>query len=286
MSPQEMPYGNDSNMSVVKKRKKNTIELFLTKKARKEKIAVLTAYDTFTASLLDKAGVDSILVGDSAGNVIHGFASTTSVTLDMMLMHVAAVTRGNEKALLIADMPFLSFQPSIETAVRNAGRFLQEAGAEAVKMEGGIEMVPTIKRVVECGIPVMGHIGMTPQSINRFGGPKVQGREDKSRAYLLESAQALQEAGCFSCVLELMEAETAKEITEYLDRMATIGIGAGPHCDGQVLVINDILGLVEPGFKPKYVRQYADLAPIISDAATKFISDVREGNYPSDDESF
>lgn len=273
-------------MSVVKKRKKNTIELFLSKKAKKEKIAVLTAYDTFTASLLDKVGVDSILVGDSAGNVIHGFGSTTSVTMDIMMMHMAAVARGSEKALLIADMPFLSYQPSVETAVRNAGRFVQEAGAEAVKMEGGIEMVPAIKRVVECGIPVMGHIGLTPQSINRFGGPKVQGREDKSRAYLLESAQALQEAGCFSCVLELMEASIAKEITDSLDRMATIGIGAGPHCDGQVLVINDILGLVESGFRPKFLRQYADLAPIISDAASRFIADVREGKYPNDDESY
>jgi 3-methyl-2-oxobutanoate hydroxymethyltransferase len=273
-------------MSITKGRKKSTIRTFLQRKTENEKIAVLTAYDSFTAGLLDEAGIDAVLVGDSAGNVIHGFNSTLPVTMDIMIMHTSAVVRGTERALVIADMPFMSFQPSVETAVRNAGRFLQEGGAEAVKIEGGMEMVPTIKHVIECGIPVMGHIGLTPQSIHRFGGPKIQGREDISRAYLIESAQALEDAGCFSLVLELVETDIAKEITAKLTKAATIGIGAGPFCDGQVLVINDILGLHQPGFKPKFLRQYADLTPLISDAVTRFIEDVKKSRYPSEDESY
>jgi 3-methyl-2-oxobutanoate hydroxymethyltransferase len=273
-------------MSSIRKRQKVTIQTILKKKARGEKITVLTAYDTLTASLIDQAGIDAILVGDSAGNVIHGHATTLAVTMDTMVTHTAAVARGTDKALVIADMPFLSFQPSIETAIRNAGRFLQEGGAEAVKIEGGLEMIDTVRRVIDCGIPVMGHIGLTPQSIHRFGGPKVQGREERSRAYLLESAQALEEAGCFSIVLELMETGIARRITESLGVAATIGIGAGRYCDGQVLVINDILGLTRPGFKPKFLRQYADLAPLISDAASRYIDDVAAGRYPDDDESY
>jgi 3-methyl-2-oxobutanoate hydroxymethyltransferase len=273
-------------MSVIKKRKKVTIQTIVGMKAKGEKIAVLTAYDYFVAGLLDQAGVDILLVGDSAGNVLHGYDTTLPVTMEQMLFHTAAVARGRETALVVADMPFLSFQPSIETAILNAGRFLKEAGAEAVKIEGGLEMVPTVKRLIECGIPVMGHIGLTPQSIHRFGGPKVQGREERSRTYLIESARALEEAGCFSMVLELMESSVAAEITRTLPTCATIGIGAGPHCDGQVLVVNDILGLRDPGFKPKFLREYANLPPIISDAARQFISDVRSGAYPNADESF
>ncbi len=273
-------------MSVIRKIKKTTVQTIITKKAKGEKITVLTAYDYFVAGLLDEAGLDILLVGDSAGNVLHGFGSTLPVTMDMMLVHTAAVARGSKRALIVADMPFLSFQPSVETAVLNAGRFLKEGAAEAVKIEGGIEMAATVRRVVECGIPVMGHIGLTPQSIHRFGGPKVQGRGEKSRAYLLESAQALEEAGCFSMVLELMEKSIAAEVTSSLKTAATIGIGAGPNCDGQVLVINDILGLRPEGFKPKFLREYADLRPMISDAAKRFANDVRSGDYPNDDESF
>jgi 3-methyl-2-oxobutanoate hydroxymethyltransferase len=273
-------------MSVIKERKKVTINTFVAKKAKGEKITMLTAYDYFTAKLLDQAGVDAILVGDSASNVIHGFQSTIPITMDIMVAHMAAVSRGAKNPLLIADMPFLSFQPSIETAILNAGRFLKEGNAEAVKIEGGIEMAETVKRVVECGIPVMGHIGLTPQSIHRFGGPKVQGREARSRAYLLESAQALEEAGCFSIVLELLESDIAKTITSSLKTAATIGIGAGVQCDGQVLVITDILGLREEGFKPKFLREYADLPPIIVDAAKRFIEDVKSGRFPSDEESY
>jgi 3-methyl-2-oxobutanoate hydroxymethyltransferase len=273
-------------LSVIRNKRKVTTQTFLKKKSRGEKIAVLTAYDCNTARLLDQAGIDSLLVGDSAGNVIHGFPSTLPVTMDMMITHTAAVVRGSERALIIADMPFLSFQPSIETAIRNAGRFVQKAGAEAVKLEGGLEMAQTVRRLVECGIPVMGHIGLTPQSINRFGGPKIQGRNDTNSSYLMESALALEEAGCFSMVLELIEMSVAADITAALKKCATIGIGAGSACDGQVLVINDILGLRDPGFKPKFLREYADLSPIISDAVHRFIADVQSGSYPDDDESY
>ncbi len=273
-------------MSKISDRKKITVRTFLKKKKQGEKITVLTAYDYFMAKLLDEAGIDALLVGDSAANVVHGFSTTLSISMDLMVAHTAAVARGNSSALVIADMPFLSFQPSIETAITNAGRFLQEGNAEAIKIEGGIEMAPTIKRVIECGIPVMGHIGLTPQSIHRFGGPKIQGKENLSRNYLLESALALEEAGCFSMVLELVDSDTAREITSSLKTTATIGIGAGPHCDGQVLVINDILGLREESFTPKFLRQYADLPPIITEAVKKYINDVRTGNYPSEDESY
>lgn len=273
-------------MSSIKNRKKVTVKTFVSMKAKGKKISVLTAYDHFIASLLDKAGIDSILVGDSASNVIHGFKDTLPITMDIMVAHTAAVSRGTERALVIADMPFLSFQPSIEVAITNAGRFLKEGGAEAVKMEGGTEMVATVKSVIDAGIPVMGHIGLTPQSIHKFGGPKVQGKEDKSRTYLKESALALEEAGCFSCVLELLHADIAAEITELLTTMATIGIGAGVNCDGQVLVSNDMLGLKDANFNPKFLRQYADLTPIITEAFEHYIADVQAGAYPNDDESY
>jgi 3-methyl-2-oxobutanoate hydroxymethyltransferase len=273
-------------MSSTKDTKKVTVQTFVLKKSKGEKITVLTAYDAFMARLLDGCGIDSLLVGDSASNVLHGYRDTIPITMDVMIAHTAAVSRGNERALVIGDMPFMSFQPSIETAVRNAGRFMKEGGAEAVKIEGGIEMVETIRRVIECGIPVMGHIGLTPQSIHRFGGPKVQGRKEKSVAYLKESALALEEAGCFSMVLELLAAEVAREITASLTTTATIGIGAGVHCDGQVLVINDMLGLKDESFKPKFLREYANLPPIIEKAVRQYIDDVLSGSFPSDNESF
>jgi 3-methyl-2-oxobutanoate hydroxymethyltransferase len=267
-------------------RKKITVSSFIGMKRKGERIAVLTAYDYFTAKFLDRAGVDSILVGDSASMVIHGEKSTLPITMEIMLAHVRAVARGTKRALVIADMPFLSYQPSLEVAITNAGRFLKEANAEAVKLEGGVEMAATVKRITECGIPVMGHIGHTPQSIHRFGGPKVKGRKEKSKQYLMESAQALEEAGAFSIVLELVHAETAGEISKAL-KIPTIGIGAGKDCDGQVLVINDILGLYDEfEIEPVFLRRYADLPPIIEKAAHDYISDVKSGNYPSEKESF
>jgi len=273
-------------MAYLSERKKISVQTIVNRKAKGVPVTVLTAYDYFVAGLLDRAGIDIILVGDSASNVIHGHGSTIPITMDVMVAHTAAVSRGTEAALVVADMPFMSFQPSIETAVSNAGRFLKEGGAEAVKIEGGIEMVDTVKRVIECGIPVMAHIGLTPQSIHRFGGPRIQGRKKKSQSYLKESALALEEAGCFSMVLELMDRQVAAEITSSLKTCATIGIGAGPDCDGQVLVINDILGLSEEGFKPKFLRQYADLPPIISKAVEQYIEDVKSGDYPNDEESY
>lgn len=274
-----MSVHNESNGA-----KKITVSTFIKKKKQGEKIAVLTAYDYYTAKFLDKAGVDCLLVGDSAGMVIHGERSTLPITMDIMLAHTRAVARATKNALVIGDMPFLSYQPSLETAITNAGRFLKEAYAEAVKIEGGIEMAQTVKRLFECGIPVMGHIGHTPQSIHRFGGAKVKGRREASKQYLLESAQALEEAGAFSMVLELIQTDTAAEITR-LVHIPTIGIGSGKECDGQVLVINDILGLYDE-FKPKFVRRYADLADIIEKAAAAYINDVKTGSYPSPDESF
>jgi 3-methyl-2-oxobutanoate hydroxymethyltransferase len=269
-------------------KKKITVSGFIKKKSKGEKIAVLTAYDYFTAKFLDRAGVDALLVGDSVGMVLYGEKSTLPMTMDIMLGHVRAVARGTTYALVIADMPFMSYQPSISLAVENAGRFLKEAEAEAVKLEGGIEMAATVKRIVECGIPVMGHIGHTPQSIQKFGGtktpPKVKGRNDKSKQYLIESAQALEEAGAFSMVVELVQSDTADEITKAVN-IPTISIGAGEYCDGQVLVINDILGLYDE-FQPRFVRRYADLAPTIEKAAAQYVADVKSGNYPSDDESF
>ena len=273
-------------MSSTRKQTKHTIQTLIKKKSRGEKITVLTAYDAFMASLLDEAGIDALLVGDSASNVIHGHASTLPITMDIMVAHTAAVARGTRRALVIADMPFLSFQPSVEIAISNAGRFLKEGGAEAVKIEGGMEMIDTIQRVIECGIPVMGHIGLTPQSIHRFGGPKVQGRAQSSVDYLKDSALALQQVGCFATVLELVETDVAADITSSLSIMPTIGIGAGPACDGQVLVINDMLGLRDPAFKPKFLREYADLKPIISDAVKNYIKDVVAGSFPGTDESY
>ena len=265
-------------------RKHISVTKFVDKKTKGEKIAVLTAYDYFTARFLDNAGVDAILVGDSVGMVVYGEKNTHAVTMEMMLAHTRAVAKAEPAALVIGDMPYMSYQPSLKTAVTNAGRFAAEAGAESVKLEGGIEMIPTVKRIIECGIPVMGHLGMTPQSVHRFGGPKVQGRKDASRQYLLESAQALQEAGAFGIVLELIQSDTAEEITRAIT-IPTIGIGAGKHCDGQVLVINDITGMYDI-FQPKFVRRYADLANIIEKAASEFVADVKSGGYPSDDESF
>jgi 3-methyl-2-oxobutanoate hydroxymethyltransferase len=271
-------------MSTITDRKKITTRTFPRRKQKGEKLAILTAYDYYTARILDTCGMDGVMVGDSLNMVVYGHKTTLSAEMDKMVFHTRAVADAVRQALVIADMPFLSYQPSVETAILNAGRFLKEAGAEAVKLEGGIEIVPTVKRLIELGIPVMGHIGMTPQSIHRLGGPRVQGREAERNSYFIESAEALDEAGCFSCVLELMTAPLAKEITERVT-MATIGIGSGRFCDGQVLVINDIIGLYEDT-QPRFVRRYADVGAEIEKAARGFADDVRSGRYPSDEESF
>ncbi len=261
-----------------------TTRSFRRLKQNGKKIAVLTAYDFPTAKILDSAGIDCILVGDSAGTVVAGHENTLPITMDEMIFLSKAVVRGVSRALVVGDMPFLSFQTSETDAIRNAGRFLKEAGAQAVKLEGGSEIAPLILRMVDLGIPVMGHIGLTPQSVNKFGGYLVMGKTEKQKKYLLQSAKALQDAGCFSMVLESVLPDVAREITESV-RIPTIGIGAGPHCDGQVLVISDMIGLFEE-FRPKFVRAYADLAGIIRKAVTEYIDDVRNGKFPGEEESY
>ncbi len=272
------PHGEKGNKGRV------TTRSFRRLKRNGKKIAVLTAYDFPTAKILDSAGIDCILVGDSAGTVVAGYENTLPITMDEMIFLTKAVARGVSRALVIADMPFLSFQTSEADAIRNAGRFLKEAGAQAVKLEGGSEIAPLILRMVDLGIPVMGHIGLTPQSVNKFGGYLVMGKTEKQKNYLLQSARALQDAGCFSMVLEAVVPDVAKEITESV-RIPTVGIGAGPHCDGQVLVISDMIGLFEE-FRPKFVRAYANLAGIIRKAVTDYIDDVKNGRFPGEEESY
>jgi len=253
-------------------------------KQRGEKITCLTAYDYSFARILDEAGIDILLVGDSVGCVIQGQVNTLAVTMDEMIYHTRAVARGRQHALLVGDMPFLSFQVSREQALLNAGRLLKEAGAEAVKLEGGVSVQETIAAMVRAGIPVMGHIGLTPQSVHRFGGYKIQGKEPKRQEDLLRDALAVEEAGAFALVLEGMPMDLAKQITERVT-IPTIGIGAGAHCDGQVLVIHDMLGLFHD-FTPKFVKPYADLKATMTTAVKTFIEEVRERKFPSREHSF
>jgi len=263
---------------------KVTVRTFLEMKKKKDKIAVLTAYDFFTAKILDEIGIDCILVGDSVNMVFYGSKTTLSIGLDQMIYHTKAVSRAVKRCMVVADMPFMSYQTNVSDAVSNAGRFLKEGDAEGVKIEGGLEMIPTIKRMIDVGIPVMGHIGLTPQSIHKFGGFTVQGKEEKTKAYLTQSAKELERAGCFSMVLESMPKDLAKEISESI-KIPTIGIGAGPFCDGQVLVVNDILGLFED-FKPKFARRYVELGKEIREACKKYLDDVKSGQFPSEEESY
>lgn len=261
-----------------------TTHRFKCMKEKGKKIVMLTAYDAPTAKILSDSGVDAILVGDSVGNSLLGYESTVPVTLDDVIHHTAAVSRAKPQSLVIGDMPFMSYKVSIEQALENCGRMLQEGGAEAVKLEGGSSMAPTIKAVVEAGIPVMAHIGLTPQSIYELGGYRVQGRTAEAAAELVEHAKKLEEAGAFSLVIELVPSQTAKVITDAID-IPTIGIGAGPHCDGQVLVIYDMLGLFEE-FKPKFVKKYANIRKLIVDAVNEYSKEVREGTFPDPEHSF
>jgi 3-methyl-2-oxobutanoate hydroxymethyltransferase len=247
-------------------------------------IAMLTAYDHYTARMLDECGIDGVLVGDSANMVFYGEPTTLSITVDQMIYHTRAVSRAVTRAVVIGDMPFMSYQVSPEEALHNAGRFLKEGGAAAVKLEGGLPIVPTIKRVIEAGIPVMGHIGLVPQSIHRFGTYSVQGRTPADREFLLQSAIALAEAGCFAIVLEAIPSDLAAEISRAIP-IPTIGIGAGVGCDGQILVTNDLLGLFED-FKPRFVRRYAHLAEEMRNAFTRYTEDVRARRFPSAEESY
>lgn len=263
--------------------KKVTTATIRARKATGEKITVLTAYDYSTAVVLDNSGVEIILVGDSLGMVILGYDSTIPVTMADMLHHTKAVARGTKRALLVADMPFMSYQVSPEQALENAGRFLQEAGAQAVKLEGGREVAATIRKITAAGIPVMAHLGLTPQSVHQFGGHKVQGKEEAAERKMLEDARLVEEAGAFSLVLECIPASLARKITRHVG-IPTIGIGAGAGCDGQVLVINDMLGLFEK-FIPRFVKQYAHLSEPMKAAVRQYVEEVKKGNFPDDKHS-
>ncbi len=266
------------------KHKKVTVPSLLKMKQNGEKISVLTAYDAIMAELIDEAGCDVILVGDSAGMVVAGRENTLSVTMEEMLLYTSSVKRGVKRALLIADMPFLSYQVNIESAITNAGRFLKESGAEGVKIEGGEAMLKTISSMVKIGIPVMGHIGLTPQSVHALGGYKIQGKEETRAKVLIEEAKMLEESGVFSLVLEKIPAGLGKEISQSI-KIPTIGIGAGADCDGQVLVTQDMLGMFKK-FKPKFARRYIELGTAIEDACRNYIKDVKSSNFPSADESY
>lgn len=263
---------------------KMTLHRLQAMKDRREPIAMLTAYDYPTATLMDQAGIDVILVGDSVGMVVHGFENTLPVTMDMMVMHCQAVRRGARRALLVADMPFMSYQASVSDALRNAARLLAEGGADAVKLEGGQSVAVTVRALVETGIAVMGHIGLTPQSVSALGGFKVQGGSIEVARRLLDDARALEAAGAFSLVLEAVPARLATLITETV-RVPTIGIGAGAGCDGQVLVTHDVLGLYDR-LTPKFARKYADLSEAIRQALSAFAEDVRARAFPAPEHEF
>ncbi len=273
-----------SSSTTSSERKKVTTQTFRKKKKRGEILTMLTAYDYPTALAMDRAGIDTILVGDSLGMVVLGYENTLPVTMDVMLHHCKAVARGAKYALLIGDMPFMSYQASAADAVRNAGRFLQEAGMDAVKLEGGRERREAVEGIVGAGIPVMGHIGLTPQSVHQLGGFRAQGKSAEAAKRLFEDALILQEAGCFSILLETIPTQLASLMSEKLE-IPTIGIGAGVSCDGQVLVTHDLLGLFDR-FTPKFVKKYAHLHREMATAISSYKTDVENGTFPSDEHSF
>jgi len=263
---------------------KVTILDFKRKKEAGEKITVLTAYDYPMARAVDEAGVDAVLVGDSVGMVMLGYDSTVGVTMDEMIHHCKAVRRGVERAFLIGDMPFMSYQVCDDEAVRNAGRFVKEAGCEAVKLEGGREICARVEAIVRAGIPVLGHVGLTPQSASKLGGYRVQGKDNETAGRMVEDAVLLEKTGCFAVVLECVPKELAKKITEKI-RIPTIGIGAGIHCDGQVLVTHDVIGYFDR-FAPKFIKQYAGIRQTITEAARAFKDETESGVFPGDEHSF
>lgn len=264
--------------------RKVTIHTLGRMKQRGERIAMLTAYDYPTAKLLDGAGLDALLVGDSLGMVVLGYPTTLPVTMEDMLHHCRAVARGASRALLVGDLPFMAYQASREDAVRNAGRLLKEGNMEAVKLEGGREVAEAVSAIVAAGIPVMGHLGLTPQAVHRMGGYRIQGRDAATAERLKADAQAIEKVGAFALVLEGIPAELAQEVTA-ASSIPTIGIGAGPHCDGQVLVTQDMLGLFED-LSPSFVKRYAELACVLRDAFSRYRDEVRAGTFPGPAHSF
>jgi 3-methyl-2-oxobutanoate hydroxymethyltransferase len=269
--------------SVTNPRKVTTLRLQEMKKAG-QKITCLTAYDALMARILDESGIDLILVGDSLGNVVQGLDTTLPVTLEETIYHTKAVVRGTTRALVVADMPFMSFQVSPEEAFRNAGRIMKETGCSAVKLEGGKLVVDAIERMIEAGIPAMGHLGLTPQSINKFGTYRARGTDEEEAEKIFQDALLLQEAGAFAIVLEKIPSELGKRITDAI-KIPTIGIGAGPHCDGQILVYTDMLGLTID-FNPRFVRRYAHLYDVIKRAVGNYTNDIRENDFPNESESY
>ena len=263
---------------------KNTVTTIMQQKGTENKISMLTAYDYSTAKLVDEAGINTILVGDSLGNVMLGYEDTTHVTMEDMIHHARAVARGAKNALIVVDMPFMAYQTGVYDAVVNAGRLVKEGHAEAVKLEGGVDVAPQIKAIVKASIPVCGHIGLTPQSINIFGGHKVQGKTEEAARRVIEDAKAVEEAGAFAVVLEGIPSKLAKIITETLT-IPTIGIGAGADCDGQVLVNQDMLGMFSD-FVPKFVKQYANVGEIMKAAYRKYIEEINAGVFPDEAHSY
>lgn len=271
-------------MSVNKIIKRVTTNTILGMKQKGEKVSMLTAYDFSTAKALDEAGIDILLVGDSAANVFAGYETTLPITLDHMIYHASAVARGTKKALVLVDLPFGEYQGTAEDAFKAAVRMMKESGAHALKLEGGVEILENIKKIIDAGIPVCGHLGLTPQSINKFGTFGVRAQDEAEAEKLKSDALALQEIGCFAVVLEKIPAKLAKEVSDLLS-IPTIGIGAGNGCDGQVLVVNDMLGFTKD-FKPKFLRQYMNMYSDIVDAATQYAADVKSGNYPNEQEQY
>lgn len=265
-------------------KRKITAPTFIKMKQAGEKIAMLTAYDYTTAAIIDEAGVDCILIGDSASNVMAGNENTIPITVDQMIYHARAVVRAAQRALILCDMPFGSYQVSREDGVRNAIKIMKESGVDAVKLEGGIEIIETVKAIIDAGIPVCGHLGLTPQSVHKFGGYGLRAKEQAEAEKLIADAEALDKAGCFAIVLEKVPAELAAKITQKVN-CATIGIGAGNGTDGQVLVYADMLGM-NKGFKPKFLRQYADLYSIMTDAIGNYVGDVKSSSFPNESESY
>lgn len=263
---------------------KNTVRTFQTAKEEGRKISMLTAYDYSTAKLMDEAGIDAILVGDSLGNTILGYEDTVSVTMEDMIHHGAAVARGTSKTMVIVDMPFMSYQTNEYDALVNAGRLMKEGRAGAVKLEGGKSVCPQIKAITSAGIPVMAHLGLTPQSINAFGGNRVQGKSEEAAKKIIEDALAVQEAGAFAVVLECIPAKLATLVTEKL-AIPTIGIGAGNGCDGQVLVYQDMLGMFSD-YIPKFAKKFADVGTVMKNAFADYIKEVSEGTYPAEEHTF
>ena len=253
-------------------------------KKQGKRISCLTAYDALIARILDDAGIDLILVGDSLGNIVQGHETTIPVTLDDIIYHTKAVVKGVQRALVVADMPFMSYQVSPEEAFRNAGRLMKEAGASAVKVEGGHRVCEAVRRMTEAGIPVMAHLGLTPQSINQFGSYRARGQNTEEAEEMMRDAKELEEAGAFAVVLEKIPMQLAQKITESLT-IPTIGIGAGPHCDGQILVYSDMLGLTID-FSPRFVRRYDSLHERIDDSVSRYIQDIQSGNFPDESESY